>query len=470
MEEWGPLVAAVAGIWPKITDQLSDPELGQFEGQLLARLRVFDEARESAVRDVPTDATDPSETDDSTDAAEAVDSAARAVAAVFRARPPLGEWLTEEFDRLSGEQERFGPADPPPFWPVQVRSLQIPVMYATDRAGRTSKAGPVTYGSERGRLSYGQATVSVPDDHRVGAVDKPRWWRLRFRPDPARDVLFSSAATMTADDFAEGVRRQLDQCAARNALVFVHGYNVSFADAAVHAAQLAYDLNFTGPVLLYSWPSKGSVLDYPADGDAARRAVPYFQEFLRRLLTRTGVDEVHVIAHSMGNRVLTDGLAGLDTTALPEGSGRLGHVVFAAPDVDGDVFRQLLPGILLQAGHSTLYVSGRDRALAVSRTLADFRGRPGGRRGDRRTRSRHRRRHRTRHRSAGALIRGKPPQRARRRLQPVAAWPYTFAALRTDPCVARRRRLLVLSAAEVTSAGLRRTGRTTVRRTTTGTE
>nr|WP_237551184.1 alpha/beta hydrolase [Streptomyces sp. SID5614] len=177
---------------------------------------------------------------------------------------------------------------------------------------------------------------------------------------------------MTADTFADGVRGQLDQCADRQALVFVHGYNVSFADAAVHAAQLAYDLNFTGAVLLYSWPSKGSLLDYPADGEAARRAVPYFQEFLRHLLTRSGVNEVHVIAHSMGNRVLTDGLAGLDTTELPEGSGRLGHVVFAAPDVDGDVFRQSLPRILAQARRATLYVSGRDRALAVSRSLADY--------------------------------------------------------------------------------------------------
>jgi esterase/lipase superfamily enzyme len=363
VEEWGPLEAAVAGLWPKVTDQLPETELGDFEAQLLAGLRALDEARETAATAGPADGTEPS---------EAVAAAARAVVAGFRARPPLGEWLTTEFDRLSGELERFGPADPPPFWPVQLRSLQVPVMFATDRAQRASGTGPVTYGSERGELSYGQAMVSVPDDHRVGAVDKPRWWRLRFRPDPVKDVVLDAVSSMTADTFADSVRRQLDQSAARGALVFVHGYNVPFADAAVHAAQLAYDLNFTGAVLLYSWPSKGSLLDYPADGDAARRAVPYFQEFLRHLLTRTGVYEVHVIAHSMGNRVLTDGLAGLDTTALPEGSGRLGHVVFAAPDVDGDVFRQLLPRILGQARHSTLYVSGRDRALAVSRTLADF--------------------------------------------------------------------------------------------------
>ncbi|MFE9913209.1 alpha/beta hydrolase [Streptomyces clavifer] len=363
MEEWGPLEAAVAGIWPKVADQLSEPELSRFEQELLPPLRLYDDARRAAGNFASADATEPS---------EAVDSAARAVAAVFRERPPLGEWLTAEFDRLSGEPERFGPADPPPFWPTYLRSLQIPVMYATDRASKVAGAAPARYGTERGQLAYGQATVSVPDDHRVGAVDTPRWWRLRFRPDPGKDMVLGSATAMTADTFADGVRGQLDQCADRQALVFVHGYNVSFADAAVHAAQLAYDLNFTGAVLLYSWPSKGSLLDYPADGEAARRAVPYFQEFLRHLLTRTGVDEVHVIAHSMGNRVLTDGLTGLDTTALPEGSGWLGHVVFAAPDVDGDVFRQSLPRILAQARHATLYVSGRDRALAVSRSLADY--------------------------------------------------------------------------------------------------
>jgi esterase/lipase superfamily enzyme len=38
----------------------------------------------------------------------------------------------------------------------------------------------------------------------------------------------------------------------------VHGYNVSFDDAALRTAQLAYDLTFDCPAAFFSWPSKGT--------------------------------------------------------------------------------------------------------------------------------------------------------------------------------------------------------------------
>ncbi|UUU19291.1 alpha/beta hydrolase [Streptomyces sp. DSM 40750] len=359
MEQWGPLVPAVAAIWPRVVGHVSEHELSDLEDLVLAGLCAYDQASATAAAEAPN------MTPESFDL---IDTAARSVEAALRARPPLGAWLNEEFDRLAEGQERFGPAAAPSYWTAFQRSLLVPVMYATDRAEQGSGA----YGSRRGALSYGQATVSVPDDRTVGSVGKPRWWRLQFRPDPVRDVVLGATEQADADALVQRVRTQLDHGTDREALVFVHGYNVTFADAARHAAQIAYDLNFTGVVLLYSWASKGGVLDYPADGDAARRAVPYFQTFLRTLLTRTGVRHVHIIAHSMGNRLLTDGLAGLDTTALPGNSGRLGHIVFAAPDVDRDVFRHLLPAALRQARTCTLYVSDKDRALAAARRLSDF--------------------------------------------------------------------------------------------------
>src|SRR5260370_26727034 len=49
------------------------------------------------------------------------------------------------------------------------------------------------------------------------------------------------------------------------ALVFLHGYNVSFEDAAIRAAQIGYDLKVPGPVAFFSWPSRGSLAAYPAD-------------------------------------------------------------------------------------------------------------------------------------------------------------------------------------------------------------
>ncbi|MFG2913437.1 alpha/beta hydrolase [Kitasatospora sp. NPDC048298] len=368
------LEPAVARVWPKVPDSLSEAERERLEAEVLVALRALEAALDqapSALSGAPGDGAP------GNGAPDAVEQAAHTVAAAFEAHPPLGDLLAAEFDALTEGRERFGPDAPPPSWDTMPRSLLVPVLYATDRAPATGNGGPRTgpgYGGERGQLSYGQALVNVPDDHRVGAVEKPRWWRLQFRTNPARDTRLGDVSPLTATEFAELARgHHLPEGAGgpRSALVFVHGYNVSFADAAVRAAQIAYDLNFTGLPMLYSWPSKASVTDYAADGNAARRAVPYFQDFLRHVLTDTGVDELHIVAHSMGNRVVVDALADLDTTALPAGAGRLGQVVFTAPDVDAEVFRQLLPRIVRQARGCTLYVSANDLALAASHRLAE---------------------------------------------------------------------------------------------------
>jgi len=52
-------------------------------------------------------------------------------------------------------------------------------------------------------------------------------------------------------------------------LLFVHGYNVSFEDAARRTGQLAYDLGFEGPTVFFSWPSRGSVTAYTRRADRA---------------------------------------------------------------------------------------------------------------------------------------------------------------------------------------------------------
>ena len=51
----------------------------------------------------------------------------------------------------------------------------------------------------------------------------------------------------------------------RNCFVLIHGFNVSFAEAAIRAAQLGYDLKVPGEMAFFSWPSRGGVLDYSAD-------------------------------------------------------------------------------------------------------------------------------------------------------------------------------------------------------------
>jgi hypothetical protein len=53
------------------------------------------------------------------------------------------------------------------------------------------------------------------------------------------------------DTFVNELRDSLPSADAREALIFVHGYNVSFEDAARRAAQISVDLNFRGRTLMF---------------------------------------------------------------------------------------------------------------------------------------------------------------------------------------------------------------------------
>ena len=102
-----------------------------------------------------------------------------------------------------------------------------------------------------------------------------------------------------------------DRASCRDVLVFVPGYNVSFVNAVRRTAQLAYDLDFGGVPVLYSWPSAGSAAAYVADGAAADGTQRSIRAFLASLMESTDGGRVHVIAHSMGNRILTEALSRL---------------------------------------------------------------------------------------------------------------------------------------------------------------
>ena len=69
------------------------------------------------------------------------------------------------------------------------------------------------------------------------------------------------------------------------ALLFVHGYNVTHARAVKRAAQIAYDLEFDGALILFSWNSHGLHSPRPQLPTAPRLAPPLvFLLFCKRLL------------------------------------------------------------------------------------------------------------------------------------------------------------------------------------------
>ncbi|MEE9427237.1 MAG: alpha/beta hydrolase [Paracoccaceae bacterium] len=248
---------------------------------------------------------------------------------------------------------------------------EVDVYYATDRA-RTGDPEPSEfYGYDRGELELGIARVTIPNTHQPGVVEAPSVWRLEFGPSAAKHVVLQSVTPVGKDKFFDLMQSEFATRLEREAFVFIHGYNVRFEKAARRAAQLAYDMNYSGVPVLYSWPSRGSTIGYIPDTAVVRLSGRRLSRFLDDLVEKSGAETIHIIAHSMGNRALTDALElmalrhGLDENSEPI----FDQILFAAPDVDAGLFVKMIETIRPIARRLTLYASSEDWALQSSRKL-----------------------------------------------------------------------------------------------------
>jgi esterase/lipase superfamily enzyme len=292
------------------------------------------------------------------------------ILALVATSPPALDALNDLLATMATGRTRGSAA---PVLVARARCVRVPLLFGTDRTPAERTESLPTYGGLRGdRLRLGYAEVSIPDDHRMGRVERPRWWRLEFRPDPTRHVVIGRVGELDPPEFerqAQGLRPDGDET---EALVFIHGYNVDFDDALRRAAQIAYDLHFGGLVALFSWPSAGTLTGYLTDENNVRWAQDHFRDFLALLLSRLGLAAVHLMAHSMGNRVLSEVLGASLPVREQESWARLDQIVFAAPDVDRDTFRQLTRRFHALAGRCTLYASSNDLALRHSRRFHGY--------------------------------------------------------------------------------------------------
>jgi esterase/lipase superfamily enzyme len=243
-------------------------------------------------------------------------------------------------------------------------AAEVKVFYATDRQ---AAAAPVTFGGKRGdgSLHYGICTVSIPSDHRLADIERPSIWRLEFKENPAKHFVIVSRANQDEAAFYQEVAQTVRDSGDKQAFVFIHGFNVTFDDAVYRTAQMAYDLGFSGAPILYSWPSNGKVQDYTWDMTANDWAVPHLRGFLESVAARTGAHTIHLIAHSMGNRLLVNALNSMEKPASP----RFRQIVLTAPDIDAATFVELAGAVKSQASQVTLYASAHDKALLASKKL-----------------------------------------------------------------------------------------------------
>lgn len=256
----------------------------------------------------------------------------------------------------------------------------VRVGFATDRQRDPGKPAGQRFNNERNNsgsnnagVSYGHCEISIPRDHRMGELESPSLWRLEFRADPARHVVLLDAEVEDQARFFAGIAAQVQASASGSAFIFIHGYNVSFEDAARRTGQMAYDLGFDGAPVFYSWPSQGDVARYTVDENNIEWSTPHLQAFLTDFLQKTKAARVYLIGHSMGNRGLARAVAGLIETQ-PGLARRIAEIILTAPDIDADVFQQEIAPRLTAAHHPvTLYASSEDLALAASKLVHGYR-------------------------------------------------------------------------------------------------
>ena len=247
-----------------------------------------------------------------------------------------------------------------------------------EQAAKLNKVGGIFFSGDRNKtygddeMNYGKARITLPPQHIIGSVERPSLLRFEFAESADKHLMIRQVETLEQEEFLDSVNYSVTQSLAPSVLLFIHGYNVGFEDALRRTAQIHSDLQFDGVPMLYSWPSRGSLLGYNADEGSAQWSITHLENLILQLHQQTNIEKLHVIVHSMGNRVLLGAVERL-TLRFPAAQPMLGQVVMAAPDVDAGEFGARYKSSIQQAASRvTLYTSESDKALQASMVIHGY--------------------------------------------------------------------------------------------------
>jgi esterase/lipase superfamily enzyme len=242
---------------------------------------------------------------------------------------------------------------------------KVEMLVATTR-GRASKPGEMFSGERAPEPAFAEIIVSIPPDNvrKIGEVAWPR----KLPPDPATDFATLKAEEVTRDAAENWFQKSVLKSSDRSVLVFIHGFNNRFEDSVYRFAQIVHDSGAHSVPVLVTWPSRGSLLAYGYDRESTNYTRNALENLFQYLARDPSVQEVSILAHSMGNWLALESLRqmAIRNGRLPP---KFKNVMLAAPDVDVDVFRSQIADMGKERPQFTLFVSRDDRALAVSRRV-----------------------------------------------------------------------------------------------------
>ncbi len=257
-----------------------------------------------------------------------------------------------------------GTRPPPGLTPVaspSPRAATVDLLVSTTRRPDTDPA--ILFNGERTlKPRYASLTVSIPPNHVAGDIA----WATTRQADPETTFATTRASYLEQASFTTALRQRIRSTKRSHVLVFVHGYNTRFDEAAFRFAQIVHDSASPVTPVLFSWSSWGSFASYPYDRTSASLARDGLESLLTSLAQDPAVSEVSVLAHSMGGWLAMETFRqiGIRNRQI---SHKIRNLMLAAPDIDVDVAAEQARSFGPKPPRISLFVSRDDRALRASR-------------------------------------------------------------------------------------------------------
>lgn len=247
------------------------------------------------------------------------------------------------------------------------------IFVATTRQQATKDPRQVFDGNRSLTTSYARVDVTVPKIHQIGAIERAKG---SANSNPAKQFTATDIVHYgDASQFAKAVGADIAMRGDR-ALVFVHGFNNGFDDGVYRLTQIAHDTKYPGTPVLFSWASSGKTTGYIYDKESANAARDDLEATLR-MLAKTRVKSIDIIAHSMGTWVTMEALRQLAITGDRDLGGKIGYVILASPDIDVDVFKKQMIRYGKPDKPFAILLSADDRALKLSSIISGDKPRVG---------------------------------------------------------------------------------------------
>lgn len=247
---------------------------------------------------------------------------------------------------------------------------KVNMLAATTRAPSADPG--ILFSGERGdAVSFANIVVSIPRDREVGSIQLPR----TAPGNPETDFAVTSTTPIPKAQLADWFKGTNGR--KRRVFVFVHGFNTPFDRAVFRFAQLAHDADANAVPVLFSWPSRGHLLDYSRDFDNASYSRSDLAYLLKAAANSPSVNDIVILAHSMGSWPAVEAVRqlSLEQGGVPR---KISNLILASPDLDVGVFRRQIEDMGKQRPQVTLFVAQHDRALQLSRFISRGATRLGG--------------------------------------------------------------------------------------------